>query len=115
MKELAVLSVKIYNYLTDDNTEDKKGKGTKKCVIKTKLNFQDYENFSKETKFENKIKHLEKNRVNAVSLGENHKKFIKNNKFIYKHSKTERHNVFTGETNKIFSTSFDDKKYNSLI
>ena len=57
MKELAVLSVKIYNYLTDDNTEDKKGKGTKKCVIKTKLNFQDYENFSKETKFENKIKH----------------------------------------------------------
>ena len=47
----------------------KKGKGTKKCVIKRKLNFQDYENFSKETKLGNKIKHLKKNRVNAESLG----------------------------------------------
>lgn len=32
---------KTYNYLTDDSIESKKGKGTKKCVTKTKLKFKD--------------------------------------------------------------------------
>ena len=37
------------------------------------------------------------------------------NYIIYEHSKIERHNVFTGETNKIVSTSVHDKKYKPLI
>ena len=36
MRELAVLRVKTYSYLTDNN-KDKKAKGTKKCFIKRKL------------------------------------------------------------------------------
>ena len=35
------LRAKTYSYLKDNNDEDKKAKGTKKCVIKRKLKFQD--------------------------------------------------------------------------
>ena len=34
MKEFVGLKAKTYNYLKDNNDEDKKAKGTKKCVIK---------------------------------------------------------------------------------
>ena len=34
MTEFLALRPKTYSYLTDDCEEDKKGKGTKKCVIK---------------------------------------------------------------------------------
>ena len=34
MTECLALRPKTYSYLTDDCEEDKKGKGTKKCVIK---------------------------------------------------------------------------------
>ena len=34
MKGFVGLRVKTYAYLMDDDTEDKKAKGTKKCVIK---------------------------------------------------------------------------------
>ena len=34
MKKIVGLRVKIYAYLIDDDSEHKKGKGTKKCVIK---------------------------------------------------------------------------------
>ena len=37
-KELAGLRAKTYSYLIDDSTNDKKAKGTKKCVMKRKLN-----------------------------------------------------------------------------
>ena len=33
------LTAKTYSYLIDDGNEDEKAKGTKKCVIKRKLNF----------------------------------------------------------------------------
>ena len=39
MKEFAALRVKLNSYLTDNNDEDKKAKGTKKCVMKRKLKF----------------------------------------------------------------------------
>ena len=38
------LREKTYSYLKDNNNEDKKEKCTKKCIIKRKLKFQDYEN-----------------------------------------------------------------------
>ena len=36
------LRAKAHSSLIDDNSEDKKVKGTKKCVIKRKLNFENY-------------------------------------------------------------------------
>ena len=44
MKEFVGLRAKAYSYLKDNNDEDKKAKGTKTCVKKTTLKFQDYEN-----------------------------------------------------------------------
>ena len=34
------LRTKTYSYLTDDGSEDRKAKGTKKCVIKKNLNLK---------------------------------------------------------------------------
>ena len=45
MKEFAVLSSKIYSYLTDNNDEDKKAKVAKKCIIKRKLKFEELKSF----------------------------------------------------------------------
>ena len=42
MTEFVGLRPKIYSYLTDDCKEDKKAKGTKKCVIKRRLKFNDF-------------------------------------------------------------------------
>ena len=38
MTEFVALRPKTYSYLTDDYEEDKKTKGTKKCVMKQRLN-----------------------------------------------------------------------------
>ena len=40
--EFVTLWPKTYSYLTDDGKEDKKAKGTKKCVIKKMIKFNDY-------------------------------------------------------------------------
>ena len=42
MKELVVFRAKTYAYLLDDDTEHKKAKGTKKCIIKRELMFKNY-------------------------------------------------------------------------
>ena len=42
--EFFTLRPKTYSYLTDDSKEDKKAKGTKKCVIKRMIKFDDYKN-----------------------------------------------------------------------
>ena len=39
--EFVTLRSKTYLYLTDDGKEDKKAKGTKKCVIKRMIKFND--------------------------------------------------------------------------
>ena len=51
--------------------EIKKPKSTKKCVIKRKLKFKDYKNCLKATKLVNKMKQIEKNKVNTEGLKEN--------------------------------------------
>ena len=38
MTEFAALRLKPYSYLMDDGKNDKKSKGTKKCVIKKYIN-----------------------------------------------------------------------------
>ena len=42
--EFIALRPKTYSYLTEDCKEDKKAKGTKKCVIKRVIKFDDYKN-----------------------------------------------------------------------
>ena len=42
MTEFAAFRSKTYSYLMDDGNTDKKAKGTKKCVIKRVLKFNDY-------------------------------------------------------------------------
>ena len=42
MTEFIALRPKTYFYLMDDCNIDKKAKGTKKCVIKPRLKFNDY-------------------------------------------------------------------------
>ena len=106
MKEFARLRAKTYSYLIDDDSEDKKAKGTEKCVIKRKL-YTDYKNYLKATQLENKINQLEKTKKSTEStksLRQNHNEFIKNNKLILKIQQkfeSERHNVFTEEIKKI--------------
>ena len=47
---------KIYSYLTDNDSEDKKAKVSKSCIIK------------RTTQLENKINYLEKNEINIDGL-----------------------------------------------
>ena len=42
--EFVALRPKTYSYLIDDCKEYKKAKGTKKCVIKRMIKFDDYKN-----------------------------------------------------------------------
>ena len=107
MTKFVGLRVKTYSYLIDDGTEDKKAKGTKKCVMKRKLKFENYKNCLEATQLENKINYLEKNKIHIDSI----KEFIKNNKSMLKIQqsfKSERHNVCTEEINKIALSSNDD-------
>ena len=95
MKEFFGLRAKTYSYLKDSNDEDKKAKGTKKCVIKTKIKFQDYENRLEVAQTERKINYLRKKQIDVASLKEDQKEFVKNNKLILKTQqrfKSERHN-----------------------
>ena len=102
-----------YSYVIDDGNEDKKAKGTKKCVIKTKLKLENYKNCLEATQFINKINYLEKNKIDMDSI----KEFIKSNESILKiqqRFKRERHNVFTEEINKIALRSNDEKIMQSI-
>ena len=83
MKEFCALRAKTYSYLMDDDSEVKKPKGTKKCVIKGELIF------------------------------ENYKDCWRNNKIILKSQqrfKSDHHKVYTEEINKIALSSNDDKR-----
>ena len=104
MKEFVGLRAKTYSHLKNNNDEDEKAEGKKKCVMKRKRKFEDYSNCTEAAKIENKIKHLEKNKIDVDSLKEDHKKLINNNKLILKTQqrfRNEKHNVFTKEINKI--------------
>ena len=83
MTEFVALRPKTYLYLTDDCKEDKKTKGTKKCVIKRQLKFNDYKNCLLNDK---------------VAL-KSQKRF-----------KSERHDVYTENVNKIALSNNDDKR-----
>ena len=83
MTQFVALRPKTYSCLTDDCKEDKKAKGTKKCVIKRRLRFNDY------------------------------KGCLLNNEVILKSEqrfKSERHEVYSEEINKVALSSNDDKR-----
>ena len=112
MKEFIGLWANPYSYLKDNNNEDKKAKGTKMWVMKRKIKSQDYKNCLEAAQFENKINHLQKNKIQVDSFKEDQKEFLKNNKLILKTQqrfKSERYNVFTEEIKKIPLSSNDDK------
>ena len=81
--EFVALRPKTYSYLTDDCIEDKKAKGTKKCVIKRMIKFNDYKNCL----------------LNGEVVLKSQQRF-----------KSEGHNVYTENINKITLSSNDDKK-----
>ena len=56
MTKFVEIRSKLYSYLLDESSEDKKPKGTKKCVIKRKLELENYKNYLED----NKMKYLEK-------------------------------------------------------
>ena len=83
LTEFVALRPKTYSYLTDDCKDDKKSKGTKKCVIKRRRKFNDY------------------------------KDCLLNNKIVLKSQqrfKCEIHDVYTEEINMIALSSNDDKR-----
>ena len=87
MKEFCALRAKTYSYLMDDNSEVKKSKGTKKCVIKRELMFENY--------------------TDCLS----NDKIILNSHQIFK---SDHHKVYTEEVNKIALSSNDDKRLQTL-
>ena len=82
--------------------------------------FENYKNCLEATQPENEINYLEKNEINIDSFfcyKIKHKQFIKSNKIISKKKqrfKSERHNVFTEEINKIALSTNDDKRMQSI-
>ena len=83
MTEFVALRLKIYSHLMVDGNSDKKIKGTKKCVTKRRLQFNDY------------------------------KDCLLNSKIILKSQqrfKSERNILHTEEINKIALSSNDDKR-----
>ena len=55
MKKFVGLRAKINSYLKDNTDEDKKAKGTKKSVIKRKLDLKGYKKCLKTSQIENRI------------------------------------------------------------
>ena len=54
MTEFIGFGAKTHSYLIDDISKDKKAKGTKRCVIKRNLKFEDYQHCLEVTQLENK-------------------------------------------------------------
>ena len=81
--EFIALRPKTYSYLTDNDKIDKKAKGTKKCIIKKMIKFDDY------------------------------KKCLLNDKVILKSQQrfiSTKHDVYTENVNKIALSNDDDKR-----
>ena len=77
MVKFVGLRAKTDSYLINDSSEDKKAKVTKKCVMKRKIKFENYQNCLEATKLENKMNYLEKNEINIDSIKKDHEEFIK--------------------------------------
>ena len=82
--EFVTLKPKTYSYLTDDCKEDKKAKGTKNCVIKRMIKFNDYKNcllkdeviFKSQQRFISKKHDVYTENINKIALSNNDDKRI---------------------------------------
>ena len=81
--EFVTFRPKTYSYSTDDGKEDKQAKGTKKCIIKRMIKFNDYKNC------------LLKDKV----LLKSQQRFI-----------SKKHDAYTEDINKIALNNDDDKR-----
>ena len=83
MTEFCALRAKSYAFKLDDDTEIKKAKGTKKCIVKRELMFENY----KDALFNDKTIIRSQQRFRSYN-----------------------HKVYTEEVNKIARSSNDDKR-----
>ena len=81
--EFVPLRPKTYSFLTDDGKEDKKAKGTKKCIIKKMIKFNDYK----------------KCLLNGEIILKSQQRFLSN-----------KHDVYTEDVNKIALSNDGDKR-----
>ena len=63
MKEFVGLRSKMYWYSKENNDENIKAKGTKKCVVKTELKFQDYKTCLRVSQIKNIKNYSAKNKL----------------------------------------------------
>ena len=87
MKVFVGVRSKTWAYLMDNNSENKKAKGTKKCIIKKGIMVKNQE----DCMFDNKI-------------------ILKSQQVF----RSDHHNVYTVEINKIALISNDDKRLQTL-
>ena len=73
MIKIVGLRSKTYSYLIDGSSENK----NQMCLIKRKLNFENFKNYLKVTELERK-RYLEKNEININSIKIDHREFLKN-------------------------------------
>ena len=81
--EFVTLRPKTYSYLINNCKEDKKAKGTKKCLIKRMITFNDYKNcllkdeviLKLQQRFISK-KHVYTENINKIALSDNDDKRI---------------------------------------
>ena len=78
MTKFVGLKAKTYSYLICDGCEDKKAKYTKKLKKTKKLKFENYKNCLEASQLENRISHLDKNKIDIDSIKKYQKKIIKN-------------------------------------
>ena len=83
MEKFFALRAKTYTYLMEDDSEMKKDKGVKRCVVKRRLMFENYKDslFNNETIMQSQLSF-----------------------------KSDHHNVYTKEVNKIARNSSDNKR-----
>ena len=82
--EFVTLRPKTYSFLTDDSKEDKKAKGTKKCVIKKMIKFNDYKKcllhdeviLKPQQRFISKKHYVYTENINKIALSNNDDKRI---------------------------------------
>ena len=86
--EFVTLRPKTYSFLTDDGKEDKKAKGTKKCIIKKMIKFIDYK----------------KCLLNDEVMLKPQQRFI-----------SKKHDVYIENINKIALSNNDDNPYGYIL
>ena len=81
MKEFCALRAKTYTYLMEDDSENKKAKGIKRCVVKRIIIFENYKNslFNNKTIMRSQLRfksdhHVYTEEVNKIALNSNDNK-----------------------------------------